>query len=174
MGYQDAESPGRRLLELQQGGDALRPTRRGEREAVPALQDSGKRRGSFISAPKRRLEATKEQHARQPVLVRYEPTAHELRVILPESLAPDLFGEGDYTLEVLRGKLSRIKLTQRDPDRWAPRLPGSPRKMRRDPYRKAHRCDRGGLASGEGGRPILRGGWELFRGSAPRPRVPVW
>ncbi|WP_104992113.1 MBL fold metallo-hydrolase [Deinococcus sp. NW-56] len=189
VGYQDAESPGRRLLELQQGGDVLLPTRQGEREAVPAharierfylsahadrgglismiarykpgkvllthgetaprsnlagylgskyevglpragevvaLQDSGKRRGSFISAPKRRLEATRERHARKPVLVRYEPTAHELRVILPDGLDAELFGEGDYTLEVLRGKLSRIKLTQRDPDAVGTPAAGQP------------------------------------------------
>ncbi|MGI8747887.1 MAG: MBL fold metallo-hydrolase, partial [Deinococcus sp.] len=36
VGYQDAESPGRRLLELQQGGDVLLPDGKGGRDAVPA------------------------------------------------------------------------------------------------------------------------------------------
>ena len=36
VGYQDAESPGRRLLELQQGGDVLLPDGKGGRETVPA------------------------------------------------------------------------------------------------------------------------------------------
>jgi len=32
------------------------------------------------------------------------------------TLTEALFGEGEYTLEVLRSKLSRVKLTERDPD----------------------------------------------------------
>jgi uncharacterized protein len=177
VGYQDAESPGRRLLELQQGGDVLLPNGRGGREAVPAysrierfylsahadrggligliarytpgkillthgevrartnmagylntkhevslpvagevisLQDSGRRRGAFISAPPRRLEATKERHARVKVQVSYDAESHEVRIALPGNLDGSLFGEGEYTMEVLRGKLSRVKLNERD------------------------------------------------------------
>ncbi|GGI93423.1 MBL fold metallo-hydrolase RNA specificity domain-containing protein [Deinococcus wulumuqiensis] len=36
VGYQDAESPGRRLLELQQGGEVLLPDGKGGREAIAA------------------------------------------------------------------------------------------------------------------------------------------
>ncbi|MGY2896769.1 MBL fold metallo-hydrolase [Deinococcus sp. UYEF24] len=177
VGYQDAESPGRRLLELQQGGDVLLPDGRGGREPVPAysrierfylsahadrgglisliaryqpgkillthgevraranmagylntkhevslpaagevisLQDSGRRRGAFISTPPKRLEATKERHARAKVQLTYEAETHEVRISLPKELDRTLFGEGEYTLEVLRGKLSRIKLNERD------------------------------------------------------------
>ncbi len=179
VGYQDAESPGRRLLELQQGGDVLLPDGRGGREAVPAysrierfylsahsdrggligliaryqpgkvllthgevrartnmagylntkhevslpvagevvsLQDSGRRRGAFISAPPKRLEATKERHARAKVQVTYDAESHEVRIALPGNLDGALFGEGEYTMEVLRGKLSRVKLNERDPE----------------------------------------------------------
>ena len=177
VGYQDAESPGRRLLELQQGGDVLLPDGNGGREAVPAysrierfylsahadrggllgliaryqpgkvilthgeiraranmagylntrhevslpvagevvsLQDSGRRRGAFINPTPKKLEALKEKHARGKVQVRYDALTHEVRIALPENVAGALFGEGEYTLEVLRGKLSRIKLSERD------------------------------------------------------------
>jgi len=35
---------------------------------------------------------------------------------LPGNLDGALIGDGEYTLEVLRGKLSRIKLNERDPE----------------------------------------------------------
>ena len=38
---------------------------------------------------------------------------------LPADLDGSLFGEGDYTLEVLRGKLSRIKLREQDAEALA-------------------------------------------------------
>ena len=44
----------------------------------------------------------------------YDAETHEVRFSLPENLDGSLFGEGEYTLEVLRGKLSRIKLNERD------------------------------------------------------------
>ncbi|WP_353543705.1 MBL fold metallo-hydrolase [Deinococcus xinjiangensis] len=182
VGYQDAESPGRRLLELQQGGEVLLPDGKGGREAVSAysrverfylsahadrggllgmiaryspgkvllthgelgprsnmagylnskyevslpkagevveLQDSGRRRGSFINTSPKKLEALKEKHARAAVQVRYDAENHEVRISLPEKLDGSLFGEGEYTLEVLRGKLSRIKLNQRDEEALA-------------------------------------------------------
>ena len=184
VGYQDAESPGRRLLELQQGGEVMLPDPSGEGfspvtaysrverfylsahadrggllgminrydpgkvllthgeagprnslrsyldtkrdvglpsagEEVP-LKDSGRRRGSFINAAKKKLEATKERHRRMEVQLDYDPEHHVLVVNLPEDLEGDLFGSGNYTLEVIRGKLTRIKLNQRDPDAALP------------------------------------------------------
>jgi len=179
VGYQDAESPGRRLLELRQGGEVLLPDGRGELEPVPAyaridrfylsahadrgglislitryqtgkvvlthgeqkprsnlagylntrhdvslpaageivpLRDSGRRKGSFINTTPKKMEALKERHARTKVSVRYDPETHEVHIALPEKLDGELFGEGEYTLEVLRGKLSRVKLVQHDPD----------------------------------------------------------
>ncbi|WP_407542155.1 MBL fold metallo-hydrolase RNA specificity domain-containing protein (plasmid) [Deinococcus radiomollis] len=177
VGYQDAESPGRRLLELQQGGDVLLPNGKGGWEAVPAysrierfylsahadrggligliaryqpgkillthgevrartniagylntkhdfslpvagevvsLQDSGRRRGSFINTAPKKLEALKEKHARAKVQLSYDAETHEVRLSLPKELAGSLFGEDEYTIEVLRGKLSRIRLNERD------------------------------------------------------------
>ena len=185
VGYQDAESPGRRLLELQQGGEVMLPDGKGGREAISAyarverfylsahadrggliglisryapgkvllthgevapranlagylntkydvnlptageeieLKDSGRRKGAFINTSKKKLEALKEKHARTAVQVRYDPDTHEVRITLPDKLDGSLFGEGEYTLEVLRGKLSRIKLNQRDPDALAGQL----------------------------------------------------
>jgi uncharacterized protein len=176
VGYQDAESPRRRLLELQQGGEVQLPDGRGGREAVPAyarverfylsahadrggllgmiaryapgrvllthgevsarhnlagylntrqdvglpvagevvpLQDSGRRRGQFISTAPRKLGALKERHARAKVEVSYDADQHRLVVQLPGTLDGALFGDGTYTLEVLRGQLSRIKLNER-------------------------------------------------------------
>jgi Cft2 family RNA processing exonuclease len=177
VGYQDAESPGRRLLELQQGGDVLLPDGRGGREPVPAyarverfylsahadrggllgmiaryspgkvllthgevaprhnlagyldtkydvelpragqvvtLRDSGKRRGGFLNTTPKKLEALKERHARGKVELRYDAERHAVVIDLPQDLDASLFGEGEYTLEVLRGKLSRLKLKERD------------------------------------------------------------
>ena len=81
---------------------------------VVSLQDSGRRRGAFINPTPKKLEALKEKHARGKVQVRYDALTHEVRIALPENVAGALFGEGEYTLEVLRGKLSRIKLSERD------------------------------------------------------------
>lgn len=177
VGYQDAESPGRRLLELRQGGEVLLPDGKGGRETVPALcrverfylsahadrggmlglinrypsgkvilthgetaarhslkgfldtkrdvtlpaagevvplEDSGRRRGAFVSNAPRRLEATKERHARRRVEVRYDDERHALVVELPDDLSPNFFGEGAYTLEVVRGRLTRLKLGQQE------------------------------------------------------------
>ncbi|MFD2610796.1 MBL fold metallo-hydrolase RNA specificity domain-containing protein, partial [Deinococcus taklimakanensis] len=183
VGYQDAESPGRRLLELQQGGEIMLPgSREGSLEAVSAysrierfylsahadrggllgmiaryqpgkvllthgevrarsnmagylntkhdvslpaagelvpLKDSGRRKGSFINTSPKKLEALKERHARVTVQVRYDAEAHELRVALPEKLDGSLFGEGDYTLEVLRSKLTRMKFNEQDAEALA-------------------------------------------------------
>lgn len=187
VGYQDAESPGRRLLELQQGGEVMLPNGRGGLEAISAyskverfylsahadrggmlgmiaryapgkvllthgevsprnnmagylnskydvslptageiidLQDSGRRRGAFINAGKKKLEAIKERHAKVKVDVSYDPEHHVLVVDLPEGLDGSLFGEGEYTLEVLRGKLSRIKLRERDREALAGMIEG--------------------------------------------------
>lgn len=182
VGYQDAESPGRRLLELQQGGDVLLPDGQGGREPISAysrierfylsahadrggilgmiarygpgkvllthgevaprnnmagylsskydvalpsagevveLQDSGRRKGAFIHAGKKKLEALKERHARDKVNVRYDAGQHAVVIKLPDGMDGSLFGEGEYTLEVLRGKLSRIKLRERDQEALA-------------------------------------------------------
>lgn len=182
VGYQDAESPGRRLLELQQGGEVMLPDGNGGREAVPAysrverfylsahadrggmlgmiaryspgkvilthgevsarnnmagylntkydvglptagevveLRDSGKRRGSFISTSPKKLEATKERHAKVKVDVSYDPENHAIMIELPAGVDRNLFGEGEYTLEVLKGKLTRIKLRERDQEALA-------------------------------------------------------
>lgn len=182
VGYQDAESPGRRLLELQQGGEVMLPDGKGGLEPVSAysrverfylsahadrggllgmiarygpgkvilthgevraranmagylntkhevslpeageqvsLQDSGRRRGTFMNTAPKKLEALKERHARATVSVTYDPGTHEVRLKLPADLDGSLFGEGDYTLEVLRGKLSRIKLREQDAEALA-------------------------------------------------------
>ncbi|MGI8747743.1 MAG: MBL fold metallo-hydrolase, partial [Deinococcus sp.] len=182
VGYQDAESPGRRLLELQQGGEVLLPDGKGGRDAVPAysrverfylsahadrggligliaryqpgkvllthgevrartnlagylgskhevglpvageivsLMDSGRRKRSFINDAPRKLEATRERHARTKVELRYDQESHEVRITLPADMGGSMFGEGEYTLEVLRGRLSRVKLSQRDGDAGA-------------------------------------------------------
>ena len=182
VGYQDAESPGRRLLELQQGGEVLLPGGQGGLEPVPAysrverfylsahadrggllgmiarygpgkvilthgevraranlagylntkhevglpqagelvpLQDSGRRRGTFMNTAPKKLEALKERHARATVRVTYDPGTHEVRLKLPTDLDGSLFGEGEYTLEVLRGKLSRVKLREQDAEALA-------------------------------------------------------
>ena len=182
VGYQDAESPGRRLLELQQGGEVLLPDGRGGREPIPAysrierfylsahadrggllgmiaryspgkvllthgdvaprtnmagylnskyevalpkagevieLQDSGRRKGAFLNAGKKKLEALKERHSRGKVQVRYDADQHAVVIELPQEVDGTLFGEGEYTLEVLRGKLSRIKLRERDQEALA-------------------------------------------------------
>jgi len=179
VGYQDAESPGRRLLELQQGGEVMLPDGQGGREPVPAyarverfylsahadrggllamiarynpgkvllthgevaprhslasfldtkhevtlpkageviaLQDSGRRRGAFIYPSSKKLKALKEKHARAKVEVNYDPEHHVLVVDLPKKMDASLFGSGEYTLEVVRGKLTRIKLKERDPE----------------------------------------------------------
>jgi len=176
VGYQDAESPGRRLLELQSGGDVLLPNGDGGRSPVSAvcrverfylsahadrsgllgmihrypsgkvilthgevsarhnmagylntklevalpkagdmvaLEDTGRRRGAFIRANKKQ-EAIREKHARAKVELHYDPETHQLIIDLPDDLNKSLFGEGSYTLEVLRGKLSKIKLRERD------------------------------------------------------------
>ncbi len=179
VGYQDAESPGRRLLELEQGGEVQLRDNKGDFSGVSAycrverfylsahadrggllgligryptskvilthgetsarhnlasymntkkdvalpaagdivpLKDEGRRRHSFISNAPRRLEATKEKHARAKVELSYDDEHHALVINLPENLKPELFLDGDYSLEILTGKLSRIKLVQNDPE----------------------------------------------------------
>ena len=81
---------------------------------VVSLEDSGRRRGSFINTAPKKLEALKEKHARAKVQLTYDAETHEVRLSLPKELDGSLFGEGEYTLEVLRGKLSRVKLNERD------------------------------------------------------------
>lgn len=83
---------------------------------VTSLLDRGRRQRSFIDTSPRRLEATRERHERKAVTIRYDASRHELRIQLPRTLDAELFGEGEYTLEVLHGTLSKIKLTQRDPN----------------------------------------------------------
>jgi len=185
VGYQDAESPGRRLLELQQGGEVMLPSKDGPFEAIAAysrverfylsahadrggllgiinrypagrvilthgevaarhnlagylntkmdvslpragevvaLKDSGHRRGAFIRASGKKLAAIKERHARARVDVNYDAEHHVLVVELPETLRGTLFQSGEYSLEVLQGKLTRIKLVQRDPDTAQPEV----------------------------------------------------
>jgi len=83
---------------------------------IVSLMDSGRRTRSFINDAPRKLEANKERHARTKVELRYDQESHEVRIRLPADLDGSLFGEGEYTLEVLRGKLSRVQLSQRDGD----------------------------------------------------------
>ncbi|AZI44425.1 MBL fold metallo-hydrolase [Deinococcus psychrotolerans] len=179
VGYQDAESPGRRLLELQQGGEVMLPNDKGNLEPVSAysrverfylsahadrggliglisrypagrmilthgevsarnnlagylntkmdvslpkagdlvaLKDGGHRRGAFIQASTKKLAATKERHARAKVEISYDAEHHVLVVELPDKLSGELFQSGEYSLEVLKGKLTKIKLVQRDTD----------------------------------------------------------
>ena len=56
--------------------------------------------------------------------MQYDPERHALVIELPKDLDASLFGEGEYTLEVLRGKLSRLKLKERDQDALAGQLSG--------------------------------------------------
>lgn len=177
VGYQDAESPGRRLLELQQGGEVMLPDGQGALEPVSAysrverfylsahadrggllgmiaryqpgkvilthgelgaranmagylntkqevslpeagervlLKDTGRRRGQFINAAPKKLEALRERHARARVEVSYDAERHALVVELPDKLDGELFADGTYSLEVLSGQLTRLKLVQRD------------------------------------------------------------
>lgn len=51
--------------------------------------------------------------------MRYDAGQHAVVIELPEELDGTLFGEGEYTLEVLRGKLSRVKLRERDQEALA-------------------------------------------------------
>ncbi|ADY27559.1 beta-lactamase domain protein (plasmid) [Deinococcus proteolyticus MRP] len=173
VGYQDGESPGRRLLELQQGGEVLLPDQNGfsavsayariERFYLSAHSDQGgllsmiarydpkkvllthgeaaprralagflKTRdvalpaaGEMVSLraqPKRKVEfippATpqqprKQRHRRVKVDMNYDADHHVLVVQLPDNIPGNLFGDGEYTLEVLRGKLTKVQLTQR-------------------------------------------------------------
>lgn len=73
---------------------------------VTSLLDRGRRQRSFIDTSPRRLEATRERHERKAVTIRYDASRHELRIQLPRTLDAELFGEGEYTLEVLRGTLN--------------------------------------------------------------------
>ena len=67
---------------------------------VPGLQESGLAPGFWWAQ----------------VQVTYNAETHEVRLKLPGNLDGSLFGEGEYTLGVLRGKLSRVKLNERDPE----------------------------------------------------------
>lgn len=56
--------------------------------------------------------------------LRYDAERHAVVIKLPKDLDASLFGEGEYTLEVLRGKLSRLKLKERDQEALAGQLSG--------------------------------------------------
>lgn len=195
VGYQDAEAPGRRLLELQNGGEILLPDPSGEgfspvaayahvqryylsahadqggllglihryapqkvllthgetaprfalrsfldtkRDVVlPAageeisLLDSGKRRRSFLGVVGKKGEgrtkgtdteqkgsnppqAIKQLHRRFATEVNYDPEHHVLVMQLPEDVSGQFFGNGTYTVEVVRGRLTKVKLTQQE------------------------------------------------------------
>ncbi|OLV16736.1 MBL fold metallo-hydrolase RNA specificity domain-containing protein [Deinococcus marmoris] len=89
---------------------------------VIELQDSRRRKGVFLNAGKKKLEALKERHSKGKVQVRYDAGQHAVIIELPEEMDGALFGEGEYTLEVLRGKLSRlsrVKLRERDQEALA-------------------------------------------------------
>lgn len=48
----------------------------------------------------------------------YDPEQHVLVLQLPEGISASLFADGKYTVEVVRGKLTKMKLTeQQDEDR---------------------------------------------------------
>lgn len=71
------------------------------------LRDSGRRRGTFISASPKKLEALKEKHARVAVEVRYDAQTHEVRISLPEGLDGRLFGPPPGSLRWLAKGLDR-------------------------------------------------------------------
>jgi Cft2 family RNA processing exonuclease len=87
VGYQDAESPGRRLLELERGGEVKLPTgRKGEFEAVPALCRVGR---YYLSAHADRvgiLSHLSRYPSRRVVLMHGEANA---RYALMEALKKD-------------------------------------------------------------------------------------
>ncbi|GHG08609.1 hypothetical protein GCM10017783_21450 [Deinococcus piscis] len=187
VGYQDAEAPGRRLLELENGAEVLLPDPSGDGfspvtayskvqryylsahadqggllamihrydpgkvvlthgEAAPrnalkkfldtkkevalpaigeevSLKDGGRRRGAFFSkaafggsAAKARAsaapEAVKQKHRKFHTEVNYDPQHHVLVLQLPEDISGSLFADGTYTVEVVRGRLTKAKLTQ--------------------------------------------------------------
>lgn len=186
VGYQDAEAPGRRLLELENGGEVLLPDPSGEGfspvsayakvqryylsahadqggllamihrydpgkvvlthgEAAPrnalkrfldtkkevalpavgeevSLQDGGRRRRAFLgkaarggAAQKARSaspEAVKQKHRKFHAELNYDPEHHVLVLQLPEDIPGTLFGDGNYTVEVVRGTLTKAKLTE--------------------------------------------------------------
>ncbi|MFC3862547.1 MBL fold metallo-hydrolase [Deinococcus antarcticus] len=177
VGYQDAEAPGRRLLELENGGEVLLPDPGGEGfspvaaysriqryylsahadqggllglihrydpgkvilthgetaprhalktfldtkkdVALPAageevpLKDSGRRRRAFLSVPNAKTpEAVKQRHRRFATELNYDPKYHVLVLQLPEEIPGNLFADGTYTVEVVRGKLTKVKLTE--------------------------------------------------------------
>ena len=177
VGYQDAEAPGRRLLELENGGEVMLPDPGGEGfspvaaysriqryylsahadqggllglihrydpgkvilthgetaprfalrtfldtkkdVALPAageevsLKDSGRRRRAFLSVPNAKTpEAVKQRHRRFATELNYDPKYHVLVLQLPEEIPGNLFADGTYTVEVVRGKLTKVKLTE--------------------------------------------------------------
>ncbi|KQR18785.1 hypothetical protein ASF71_19960 [Deinococcus sp. Leaf326] len=91
---------------------------------VVTLRDSGKRRGGFLNSNPKKLEALKERHARGKVELRYDAERHAVVIELPQNMDASLFGEGEYTMEVLRGKLSRLKLKEHDQETMAGQLSG--------------------------------------------------
>lgn len=181
VGYQDAEAPGRRLLELENGGEVMLPDPGGEGfspvaaysrvqryylsahadqggllglihrydpgkvilthgetaprfalrtfldtkkdVALPAageevpLKDSGRRRKAFLSVPSAKTpEAVKQRHRRFTTELNYDPKYHLLVLQLPEEIPGSLFADGTYTVEVVRGKLTKMKLTEQQQD----------------------------------------------------------
>lgn len=181
VGYQDAEAPGRRLLELENGGEVMLPDPDGEGfssvaayaqvqryylsahadrggllgmihrydpgkvilthgetaprhalksfldtkkdVALPAageavsLKDSGRRRRAFLSVPVAKTpEAIKQRHRRFATELNYDPNHHVLVLQLPKEIPGSLFADGTYTVEVVRGHLTKVKLTEHQKD----------------------------------------------------------
>ena len=178
VGYQDAEAPGRRLLELKNGGEVLLPDPMGDGfspvsayariqryylsahadqngllglihrydpgkvvlthgekapryalrtfldtkkdVALPAageeisLKDSGRRRRAFLNVPvsSKAPEAVKQRHRRFAAELNYDPNHHVLVLQLPGEIPGSLFADATYTVEVVRGKLTKMKLTE--------------------------------------------------------------
>lgn len=181
VGYQDAEAPGRRLLELENGGEVLLPDPSGDGfspvsaysriqryylsahadqggllglihrydpgkvilthgetaprhalrtfldtkkdVALPSLgeevflKDSGRRRKAFFGMGARSdaPAAIKQRHRRFTGELNYDSEYHVLVLQLPEDIPGHFFADGTYTVEVVRGKLTKVKLTEQQP-----------------------------------------------------------
>ncbi|MGX9688607.1 hypothetical protein ACTQ9L_15875 [Deinococcus wulumuqiensis] len=107
-----------------------------------SLKDTGRRRRAFLRVPmggeegrdpaangisgSETPEAVKQRHRRFATELNYDPNHHVLVLQLPAEISGDLFAGGTYTVEVVRGKLTKMKLTEQQEQREAEAGTGGP------------------------------------------------